>query len=164
MKIKASPRFLSLIAAIMAVVATAVAQTNLNAAFDAIIKCRDARIDERHSLEKDPSTNVKTGQSDVYQFELPASKMNLVKNVIAAFGKDSEKAYSINSGTSRPSDPQIALAVGDDNNSGERITEPGYEYAYATFLAPKSEDPSGIYRYAYGVNYKEEGGKVRGTL
>ena len=164
MKTKASPRFLCLIAAMMAMAATAVAQTNLKMAFDAIIKCRDARITERHTLEKDPATNVKTGQSDVYQFEMPASKIGLVKNVISAFGKDSDKAYSINSGTFRLSDPQISLAVGDGNNAGERITEPGYEYAYATFLAPKSEDPSGIYRYAYGVNYREEDGKVRGTL
>lgn len=151
-------------AAIMAMTATAVAQTNVRAAFDAVIKCRDARITERHSLEKDPATNVKTGQSDVYQFELPASKINLVKNVISALGKDGDKAYSINSGTYRTGDPQISLAVGDGNNAGEKITEPGYKYAYATYLAPKSEDPSGIYRYAYGVSYKEDGGKVRGTL
>lgn len=151
-------------AAIMTMTATAVAQTNVRAAFDAVIKCRDARITERHSLEKDPVTNVKTGQSDVYQFELPASKINLVNNVISALGKDGEKAYSINSGTYRTGDPKIAVAVGNGDNDGEVIAEPGYDYAYAMFLAPESENPAGIYRYAYGVSYKEDGGKVKGTL
>ncbi len=166
MKTIASHRLVSLIVILAAIVPAAIAQTNVKAAFDAIINCRDANITEHHTLDKDPSSYIKTGQSDVYRFELPASRMNLVKNVISALGKDSEKAYSIQNGSS-DGNVQVALAVGDGDNgsvNSVRITEPGYDYAYALFLAPKSEDPDGNHRYAYGVNYKKEGGKIKGTL
>lgn len=139
------------------------AQKNIQKAFDAILKCPEAQITETHELEKDPDTKVKSGQSDVYDFVLPTSKMNLVKNVSEAFNKDSDMAYSIQSGKTERGQA-VNLAVGDGKGSGVRVNPSGYNYIYATFLAPKSEDETGIYRYAYALNYKEKGGKVVGQL
>ncbi|MCM1356383.1 MAG: hypothetical protein NC212_08270 [Staphylococcus sp.] len=140
-----------------------VAQTNIKSAFDAIIKCPEAKITESHTLDKDPGTNVKTGQSDVYSFVLPASKMKLVTNVISAFDKDSEMAYGINRGQALDADASVQLVIGD-GSSAVRINEAGTEYLYALYLAPLSEDAVGKYRYAYGINYKEVGRDIVGKL
>lgn len=155
-------RLFSLILAVIPMMAAA--QTNIKSAFDAIIKCPEAQITESHTLDKDPTTGIKTGQSDVYRFVLPASKANLIKKVIEAFDKDAEKAYSINRGKSVDTKSDIALAVGNGESSGVYITSPDCEYIYSLFLAPLSEDSKGIYRYAYGMNCKEEHGKIKGKL
>lgn len=140
------------------------AQSNIVSAFDAIIKCPQAKVTENHTLEKDPSTNVKIGQSDVYRFELPANEFNLVNNVLSAFQKDSETAYSFNKGKSSLLDSAISLTVGDGSQMAVRVNEPESDYVCALFLAPRSEDSEGIYRYAYAFNYKEENGKLLGYL
>lgn len=142
----------------------ATAQNNIKSAFDAIIKCKEARIVESHTLEKDPATNIKTGQSDVYRFTLPGNKIDLVKNVISAFEKDAETAYSYNRGVTVNTEPDIILMVGNGGQNGVYINSPDCEYIYALFLAPKSEDKTGNYRYAYGMNLKEEDGKLVGKL
>lgn len=155
-------RLISLMCVITPIIATA--QNNIKSAFDAIINCPEAQITESHNLDKNPSTQVKIGQSDVYRFTLPADKINLVKNVVSAINKDSKMAYSINSGKSVKKDAQIHIAIGDGNDEGVYINEPDNEYIYALFLAPKSEDPEGIYRYAYGMNYREADGVISGKL
>lgn len=155
-------RLLGLLATIVPMMATA--QNNIQSAFDAIINCPAAQITEKHTLDKDPSTNVKTGQSDEYNFVLPMSKINLVRNVVLAFDKDSDMAFSINKGKASSKDSSISLAVGDGSENGIRINNPDHEYMYAMFLSPLSEDPDGNYRYAYGINYKEEGNEIKGKL
>ncbi len=71
-------------------------------------------------------------------------------------------AYSINRGKSVSTESDIVLTVGD--GSGVYINDPDCEYIYSLFLAPLSEDPDGIYRYAYGMNCKEVGDKLSGKL
>ncbi|MDE6668535.1 MAG: hypothetical protein K2K26_02490 [Muribaculaceae bacterium] len=141
----------------------ATAQTNIQAAFDAIIKCPEAQIVESHNLDKDPITNTKSGQCDIYSFVLPVSKFNLIKNVISAFDADSHLAYSFNSGKTTPTEPKMLVAVGDGQTS-VRINRPDCEYIDALFLAPQSEDPEGKFRYVYAMNYKKEGNTFEGQL
>lgn len=136
------------------------AQTSIKSSFDAIINCPEAVITESHSLEKEPGTNIKTSQYDGYSFELPASKMPLIRKVISAFGNDSDRAFSIAQG--KPHNV-IALAIGDGTKSVNLATE-GYDYIYALFLPSSNEDKEGIYRYAYGMSFKEENGKITGCL
>ncbi len=155
-------RLISLLFAVMPMMAAA--QTNIKSAFDAIIKSREAQITENHTLNKNPATNVKTGQSDVYRFALPTDKFNLIKNVISAFDKDADMAYSLNRGKAISTDREIQLVVGDANTDGVTINEPGCEYVYAFYLASPSEDPEGNHRYAYGMSFKEEDGKLVGKL
>lgn len=155
-------RLISLMLAVIPMMANA--QTNIKSAFDAIINCPEAQITESHTLDKDPSTGVKTGQSDVYHFVLPVSKENLLKKVVSAFDKDAEMAYSINRGKRNDSESDIELAVGNGEGKGVRINNLDCEYIYSLFLAPLSEDPNGNYRYAYGMNCKEEGNKLVGKL
>lgn len=155
-------RLISLMLAAIPTMANA--QTNIRSAFEAIINCPDARITESHTLDRDPSTRTKTGQSDVYRFVLPANKARLVENVVSAFDKDAEMAYSVSKGKSVNSEKNIMLAVGNGAADGVYITSPGCEYIYSLFLAPTAEDPSGIYRYAYGMNCKEEGDTLIGKL
>ena len=135
----------------------AAAQSNIQSAFNALIKNPDAQITESHILEKDPDSDKKTSQSDVYNFELPADQFKLIKNIVNAIEKDSQHAFGLYSGRIMPSDQDITLAVGDGNGKkGEvNLTDLGGDYSYAIFLAPKSEDPEGIYRYAYGISYKQ---------
>lgn len=142
----------------------AMAQSNIKSAFNAIIKCPQAQITESRSLDKDPVTKVKTGQCDIYNFVLPIDKMNLIDKAIAAFDKDSPSSYGIKKGRATKSDAQISLAVGDASYNSVYINEPGYEYSYMLFLAPKSEDADGKYRYAYAMNYKETGKSILGKL
>ncbi len=147
-----------------AITMTAAAQTNIKTAFNAIIKCQEAQITESHSLDKDPDTHAKTGLSDIYNFTLPADKINLVKNVISAFDKDSENSFSIVSGKTMNTDPEMHLAVGNGDGNGVRINDPDCNYVYALFLPSSAEDSEGIYRYAYGISYKEAYGYITGKL
>lgn len=140
------------------------AQANIKKAFDAIIHCKQAQIAQSHSLDKDPVTNKKSGQCDIYNFVLPDSKISLVNDVVAAFNKDSELAYSIRSGTSLPQDQPIVLATGDDADNGIQLSEWNSDYMYALFIAPTSEDREQKHRYAYGLSYKNEKGKIIGKL
>lgn len=155
-------RLLSLLLAAIPMIAAA--QNNIKSAFNDIIKCPEAQITETHSLEKDPTTGVKIGQSDVYSFVLPANKENLIKKVFSAFDKDTDMAYSINRGKNEKNDRKINLAVGDGDGDGVHINSQGYDYIYSLFLAPTAENSEGIYRYAYGINYKKDGGKLIGKL
>lgn len=155
-------RLFSLMLAISPMIATA--QSNIKSAFDAIIKCPQAQITENHSMERNPENNVKIGQSDIYKFILPANKMSLIKNAINAFEKDSKYAYSLQSGHTKKRDRGIVCAVGNGESSGVTISDPDCDYYYELFLAPKSEDPDGIYRYAYAINYKETDGKIEGKI
>lgn len=150
---------ISLMCAILPMAATA--QTNIRKAFDSIIECPQAKITESHTLDKDPATNLKIGQSDIYRFILPADKAKLVKNVIAAFKQDSEMSFSYNHGTLSPSENDIELAVGD---AAQKSVSLKNNYIYALYLAPLSEDPEGIYRYAYGMDYEEKDGMLEGKL
>lgn len=156
-------RLIALLFAAIPVAATA--QTNIRAAFDAIIKCPEARVTESHSFEKDPGTNKKVGQLDIYRFALPAKKSKLIKNVISAFEKDSDMAYSQFSGHDYGDASRSGVAVGSMSNTySVIISEEGSDYIYSLFLAPISEDPEGIYRYAYAMCYKDNGGEITGQL
>ncbi len=70
----------------------AASQTIIKSAFEAIIKCPEAEIEESHGLNKDRNTNIKTGQYDSYTFVLSVGKSNLIKNVFRAFETDKDKA------------------------------------------------------------------------
>lgn len=142
----------------------AAAQSNIQSAFEAIIKCPQAQIRERHSLDRDPSTRVKTGQYDIYNFTLPANKAKLVEKAVEAFNKDAEMAYGFNRGRSTEDESASILAVGNSDTGGVQITNPGYDYIYSMYLAPREEDPKGIYRYAYGMNFKEKDDEIVGCL
>lgn len=140
------------------------AQQNIVKAFDAIINCPQVKIIDKHTLQKNPETGVKTGQADQYKFTLPIDKMDLVKNAVDAIKTDSEMAYDIEHGhtSSEQKGKAIYLAVGEGD--GISIYLPDSEYIYAYFLAPKSEDPEGNNRYAYGIIYKVENGVITGEM
>lgn len=158
---KTAIRLICLLAVISPTIAAA--QSNIKSAFDAIINCKDAEVSEHHYSEKDPKTKLKSGQDDVYKFVLPASKKNLVKNVLDAFVKDENEAYVVKRGTNNGKDSQVSLFSGEGAGSIV-IDEPGTEYIYELFAPSKSEDPKGIHRYAYGFNYKEEDGVIKGKI
>ena len=140
------------------------AQSNITKAFDALLKNSDVTYTENHSLDKDVTTGVKESQYDIYTFTMPANKMSLVDNIVKAFRTDADKAYSFNSGETTDTDPVLQLAVGDGDTGGVRVTWPGRKYIYATFLAPKSENPSGNYRYAYAINWEKTKDVITGQL
>lgn len=155
-------RLLSLALAVIPMVAAA--QTNIRSAFNDIINCPEAQITQSHTLEKDTATGRKKGQSDVYRFVLPADKLDLIKKAIAAFDKDADMAYSINRGKAVNTERDIVLSIGNAYDDGVYLNDADCEYIYSLFLAPLSEDPDGNYRYAYGMNCKEVGGKLVGKL
>lgn len=140
------------------------AQSNIRSAFNAIVKCPEAKIIKNMTLDKDPETKVKTGESEIYDFVLPSGKIKLVQNVLAAFDKDADKAYTISRGSAIKGRNEITLAVGDGTGESVTVPQPGCEYIYALFLAPQSEDKSGNYRYAYAISYKEVDENIEGRL
>lgn len=140
------------------------AQTNVQKAFNELLKNSDVEYTETHSLNKDVETGIKESQCDVYRFTLPASKFKLVENILKAFKTDEDKAYSINEGKSDKNSQQISVAVGDGSGSGVLVNPHGYNYYYALYLAPKSEDITGNYRYAYAIYWKKGKDKVEGAL
>ena len=141
-----------------------VAQTNVQKAFKELLKCSDIEYSETHTLDKDADTGIKESQSDIYSFTLPASRFKLIENIQKAFKEDESKAYSLSGGKADKNSQQIQLAVGNGQGAGVYINPPGYDYYYACYLAPKSEDNSGIYRYAYAINWKKNKDKIEGNL
>lgn len=140
------------------------AQTNVQKAFNDLLKCSDLEYSETHTLDKDANTGVKESQADIYRFTLPASRFKLIENIQKAFKEDESKAYSLSSGRADNTSAQIRLAVGDGLGDGVYINPQGYNYYYACYLAPKSEDKSGNYRYAYAINWKRNEDKIDGSL
>lgn len=140
------------------------AQNDVRKAFDELLKSSSVEYSETHSMSKDSSTGVKESQSDVYTFTLPAANIKLVDNILKAFKSDESKAYSISGGKADKGSARINLAVGDGRGRGVLINPIGYDYYYACFLAPKKEDKDGIYRYAYGINWRKKKDKIEGTL
>ncbi len=154
-------RLICLLAAIAPIAASA--QSNIMAAFDAIINCKDAEISDYHFSRKDPKTKLKSGQDDIYNFVIPANKKNLIKNVLEAFTKDENISYVIKKGKNTGQQNLISLHS-EEASGGIPIDEPSYNYVYELFAPSKAEDPKGIYRYAYGFNYKEEDGVIKGKI
>lgn len=159
---KSAIRLLSLILAVIPL--SAMSQSNIKSAFDAIIDCPNAKISPSHFLQKDPETGIKSGQDDIYRFTIPKNRIDLIKKAQRAFDKDNHKAYAVKSGKNEGSNSQILLHTEDNNYSGISIDVPGSEYIYALFLPSKQEDPDGNYRYAYGMNFKEENGEIVGKI
>ncbi len=154
-------RLICLLAAIAPMAASA--QSNIKSAFDAIINCKEAEISDYHYSGKDPKTNLKSGQDDVYNFVIPANKKKLINNVLEAFAKDEKMAYVVKKGKNT-GDKNLILLHSEEVSGGIPIDEPGYIYVYELFAPSKAEDPKGIHRYSYGFNYKEEDGVIKGKI
>ncbi len=154
-------RLICILAAIAPI--TASAQSNIMTAFDAIINCKEAEISDYHFSMKDPKTKLKSGQDDIYNFVIPANKKNLIKNVLEAFAKDENISYVIKKGKNTGKQNLISLHS-EEASGGIPIDEPAYSYIYELFAPSKAEDPKGIHRYAYGFNYKEEDGVIKGKI
>ncbi len=153
-------RLISLLA--IAASITATAQNNIKSAFDAIINCPDAEISESHYSSKDTSTKLKSGQDDIYNFVLPANKINLIKKAVEAFEKDDASAYMLKRGRNSGSKSENFIYSQDLGTF--TIDDTGREYIYAFFTPSKAEDPKNIHRYAYALNYKEVDGKIYGKI
>lgn len=140
------------------------AQENIKRAFDALIQDNSVELTTSHKLEKDPETGVKEAQLDWWEFTLPKSKLQLVKNIQRAFEQDREQAYSINTGrNSRGGEGVESLAVGDGSGYGYSVGEiKGSDYIYALFLDP--DDAERIHRYAYVLEWKDKGDNILGRL
>lgn len=143
---------------------SAAAQTHIKSAYSDFLKNPKVKVTEYHNLNKDPHTNVKTGQCDTYEFTLPAKDISLLKDIQSAFFKDVDSSYKMENGKNEKSGNDLRIWGGDPDNKGILINEKGYDYIYALFLAPKAEDPDGKYRYAYGMKYKEEGNMIVGKI
>lgn len=138
------------------------AQENIKKAFDALINDNSADISTTHKLNRDPETGKKEGQLDVYEFTIPVTQKQLVKNVERAFEKDKEKAYSVNSGNpGKTGYAYESIAVGGSPSYMLGDIK-GSRYIYALFLDPMDKEK--IYRYAYAMEWKEGQSEIQGKL
>ena len=152
-----------LTAMLMAIPSALMAQENIEKAFEVLQKQKQAKISAQHSLEKDPETGKKEAQSDVYDFTLPSSPIcrRLVTDIEEAIHKDSEAAYSLNSGDNYGDINYVQLVVGDGNSKTVAIGKiPGSKYMYACFL--DKDDPEKKYRYAYAIEWAEQDDQIVG--
>ena len=138
---------------------TANAQQHVQKAFEALLNENRTEIKTQHSLEKDPETDKKVGEMDVYDFELPSptsKQQQLVKDVERAFEKDKEEAYTLSTGNYGDN---VSLAVGDGKNVGVGLGNiKGSRYIYACFL--DKDDPEKKYRNAYAMEWVEKEKKI----
>ncbi|MCC8070396.1 MAG: hypothetical protein LIO90_01160 [Bacteroidales bacterium] len=154
-----------LIALLLALMPTGLfAQDNVKKAFASLIDNQVVTITESHELTREPTTNAKESQCDIYHFSMPVACQSIIDNIVKAFNKDAERSYSFNKGFTDLTDEPRYVVVGTEGDRTIKVTEPKSEFIHALFLAPKSEDPTGSYRYAYAINWKEEDGKITGML
>ena len=102
--------------------------------------------------------------SDIYDFQItnPQNK-NLVTAIEQAFRLDEGKAYSVKTGNRGGEEHYTSLAVGNSNRGGVAIgLMKGSKYTYALFLDP--EDSARQHRYAYALEWVDDGDKIRGRI
>ena len=144
---------------------TATAQQHIEKTFDALRQSKAQKeVWSEHTIEKDPETGKLEGLSDIYDFLItnPQNK-NLVTAIEQAFRLDEGKAYSVKSGNRGGEEHYTALAVGNSNRGGVAIgLMKGSKYTYALFLDPK--DSARQHRYAYALEWVDDGDKIRGRI
>lgn len=141
---------------------TASAQANIQKAFDALVQHPQADVTAEHSLSRDPETGVKSSQLDIYDFAISKSLKPLLKDIQNAFERDREQAYTITTAQNRRNQAsEDALAVGDGTSYRVGSIK-GSSYIYACFLDPA--DAERIHRYAYAMEWKEDGDQIVGRL
>lgn len=118
---------------------------------------------EKHAITKDPQTGQKTYHLEYWTFTVPKNYLSYIEQFAKAFTKDSDKAYSIEQGTTTMYDG-VQLAIGSGKNTGTANVgrEPGSNYVYCLFLDP--DDPDGNHRYAYALDWCKKGDKYEGTF
>ena len=139
------------------------AQENIRKAFDALLDEGNIEIKTQHVLERNPDTGRKEAQSDVYDLMVvsPSGKC-CVRDILEAFDKDKEKAYTVKSDDHAGTN-YISLAVGDGLSRSVPIGNiKGSKYIYACFL--DKDDPEKKYRYAYAMEWVDRKDKVQVRL
>ena len=133
-----------LVAMLMASPSALMAQQSIQKMFDCIVN--DGRVkvtSQNHYLDRNPETDKKEAQADVYDIMMPndMSFKQLVKDTQWSFEKDKESAYQIKSGKN-VGDNYTALAVGDGGSQSVAVGRiRGSEFIYACFL--DKDDPYG---------------------
>jgi len=155
-----------LVASMLMLTATAaLAQQHIQEAFDQL---RQSKLQKEtwanHTLNKDPQTGRMEGMSDVYDFEtVQPSAKKLVANIRRAFEQDEAAAYNVSTGSQGNAEQYCSLTVGDSDKGGVAIgLMNGSKYIYACFLDPK--DSLQRYRYAYALEWVEEGDRIKGRI
>jgi hypothetical protein len=102
--------------------------------------------------------------SDIYDFLITnPQKKELITAIEQAFRQDEGKAYSVRTGNRGGEEHYTALAVGNSNRGGVAIgLMKGSKYIYALFLDP--EDSKREHRYAYALEWVDDGDKIRGRI
>ena len=65
-------KIMALCLSMLVIPTVATAQTNVKKAFDKFLNSSKVVYTERHSLDKDPETNEKSGQYDIYEYTISA--------------------------------------------------------------------------------------------
>ena len=144
---------------------TATAQQQIEKAFDALRQSKAQKeVWSEHTIEKDPETGKLEGLSDIYDFLITnPQKKELITAIEQAFRQDEGKAYSVRTGNRGGEEHYTALAVGNSNRGGVAIgLMKGSKYIYALFLDP--EDSKREHRYAYALEWVDDGDKIRGRI
>ena len=144
---------------------TATAQQQIEKAFEALRQSKAQKeVWSEHTIEKDPETGKLEGLSDIYDFLITnPQKKELITAIEQAFRQDEGKAYSVRTGNRGGEEHYTALAVGNSNRGGVAIgLMKGSKYIYALFLDP--EDPARQHRYAYALEWVDDGDKIRGRI
>ena len=144
---------------------TATAQQQIEKAFDALRQSKAQKeVWSEHTIEKNPETGKLEGLSDIYDFLITSpQKKELVTAIEQAFRLDENKAYSVRTANRGGEEHYTALAVGNSNRGGVAIgLMKGSKYIYALFLDP--EDSKREHRYAYALEWVDDGDKIRGRI
>lgn len=143
----------------------AMAQQHIQQAFDALRQNKDQHEEwTEYSVEKDPATGRMEGLADVYDFLItnPRAKQ-LVTDIQHAFEQDGRDAYKVSRSSHNNAETYTSLAVGSSKTRGVAIgLMTGSTCIYACFLDP--DDSLRRYRYAYALEWVDDGTKIRGRL
>ena len=144
---------------------TATAQQQIEKAFEALRQSKAQKeVWSEHTIEKDSETGKLEGLSDIYDFLITSpQKKELVTAIEQAFRLDENKAYSVRTANRGGEEHYTALAVGNGNRGGVAVgLMKGSKYIYALFLDP--EDSKREHRYAYALEWVDDGDKIRGRI
>lgn len=138
--------------AVMAVMAvTAMAQTNVVRAYEALKQSSCASIERSNTSQSQGRCN---GQLEICRFETTnTSSKRLVENLLDAFETDSEDAYSYVNHQAGDERERYSIYY-DPNNSEVVGNDKSMNYKLLSMMDP--DDDSGTMRYCYVVEWQED--------
>ena len=154
---------LAVVSLLLALAPSALAQKNIEAAFNSFKKDKAVSVTESRSRETDPSTGKLIQRTEQVDFSLAEKKQNLIDNLRAAFDADRDASYDEFTHTGNGRRNQRPILIGKEISVG---VAPNRNYIVMTFADKQdsADDPKNRTAYALEWGKPDNSDSITGSL